>query len=83
MRPLAEHSSHLPAGHPEGLHDAFAITYRDIADAIVERRHGIKAHPLSKTYPDVESGAHMMKFIEACIESSRNGGVWTSAAMQI
>ncbi len=83
MHPLAQHSSHLPAGHPEGLHDAFAITYRDIADAIVERRHGIEADPLSKTYPDVESGARMMKFIEACVESSRSGGVWTSAALQI
>ena len=83
MLPLAEHASHLPAGHPEGLHDAFAITYRDVADAIVERRYGIEAPELSKTYPDVESGARMIKFIEACVTSSRSDGGWTSAILDL
>jgi predicted dehydrogenase len=83
MKPLAQRANHLPSGHPEGLHDAFAITYRDIADAIIERRYGIPADPLSKTYPDVESGARMIKFVEACVESSRNGGVWTSAKLEL
>ena len=27
LQPLAQHANHLPAGHPEGLHDAFAITF--------------------------------------------------------
>lgn len=83
MLPLAQHASHLPAGHPEGLHEAFAITYRDIADAIVERRYCIPASPLAKTFPDVESGARMVKFIEACVESSRQGGVWCSAKLEL
>lgn len=81
MLPAAQHANHLPAGHPEGLHEAFAITYRDIADAIVERRHGIPANPLAKTYPDVESGARMVKFIEACVASSRRNGAWESARL--
>jgi len=76
MTPLAQHANHLPSGHAEGLHDAFAVLYRDLADAIVERRYGIPANPLSKTYPDVESAARMVQFIEACVTSSRQGGVW-------
>ncbi|MGE3804875.1 MAG: Gfo/Idh/MocA family protein [Gemmataceae bacterium] len=74
--PLAQQANHLPAGHPEGLHEAFAITYRDIADAIVERRYGIPAPEESKTFPDVESGARMVNFIEACVASSQQGGKW-------
>ena len=84
LEPLAQHANHLPAGHPEGLHDAFAVTYRDIADAIVQRRYGIAADPLTKTYPDVESGARMVKFIEACVASSQaGGGTWTDARLEI
>lgn len=83
MKPLAQHANHLPSGHPEGLHEAFAIIYRDFADAVIERRYGIAADSLSKTYPDVESGARMIKFVEACVQSSRNGGVWTSARLDL
>jgi len=78
MKPLAQFANRIPAGHPDGLHDAFGIIYRDIADAIVERRYGIAADPLSKTYPTVEEGARMIKFIEACLESNQKGG-WASA----
>ena len=83
LLPLAQHANHLPAGHPEGLHDAFAITYRDIADAIVERRYGIPADPLSSTYPDVESGTRMIRFIESCVESSQAGGEWVSTQLEV
>jgi len=83
MKPLALFASRLPSGHAEGLHDGFGVIYRDIADAIVERRYGIKANPLSKTYPKVEEGARMIKFIEACLVSSKNNSTWTSAKIEL
>ena len=83
MKPLALFANRLPSGHPDGLHDAFGIIYRDIADAIVERRYGIKADPLSKTYPTVEEGARMIKFIEACLTSNKNNSTWTSAKLDL
>ncbi len=82
MEPLAAFANRIPSGHADGLHDAFGIIYRDIADAIVEKRYGIKANPLSKTYPTVEEGARMMKFIEACVESSKTGK-WTNALLKL
>lgn len=82
MEPLAAAANRTPSGHPDGLHDAFAIIYRDVADAIVEKRYGIKADPLSSTYPTVEEGARMMKFIEACVESNK-AGRWVSAELNL
>ncbi|GIW79344.1 MAG: oxidoreductase [Gemmatales bacterium] len=83
MLPLARHASHLPAGHPEGLHDAFAVLYRDAADAIIERRYGIPAPETSKTFPDVESGARMVGFIEACVASHKGGGTWVKTEFDV
>ncbi len=80
MEPLSAFANKLPGGHAEGLHDAFGIIYRDIADAILEKRYGIIANPLSTTYPKVEEGAKMIKFIDACLESNRTGN-WVSAEL--
>jgi predicted dehydrogenase len=66
-----------PRGHPEGLREAFANIYAEVAQ---ERM----AHTLGDTVPDlpyprIEEGAHTMAFIEACIASAKRGA-WVDVA---
>ena len=61
-----------PRGHPEGLREAFANIYREVAQARMARALG-ETMP-EAPYPRIEEGAHTMAFIEACVESQRRGG---------
>lgn len=60
-----------PRGHPEGLREAFANIYREIAQQRMAIQLGapVPQHP----YPRIEEGVHTMDFIEACVASQREG----------
>jgi predicted dehydrogenase len=60
-----------PRGHPEGLREAFANIYGEVAQERMARALGetVPAFP----YPRIEDGAHTMAFIEACIASQAQG----------
>ena len=58
----------IPRGHPEGLREAFANIYGEVAQERMLRSLG-EAAP-SFRYPRIEDGAHTMAFIEACIASN-------------
>jgi predicted dehydrogenase len=60
----------VPSGHPEGYLEAFAVLYREFADALGEWKKG-NAHPLPATLPGIEAGVRGMRFIERVIESDR------------
>lgn len=60
-----------PRGHPEGLREAFANIYAEMAQDRMMRNLG--DGPASFPYPRIEEGAHTMAFIEACIRSSSSG----------
>ena len=60
----------LPAGHPEGYIEAFAVLYREFADVLLAREAGNPA-PLPETLPGIEAGVLGMRFIERTIESDR------------
>jgi hypothetical protein len=64
-----------PRGHPEGLGEAFANIYAEVAQERMARELGeaVPAFP----YPRIEEGAHTMAFIEACI-SSQSKGTWVA-----
>ena len=62
-----------PRGHPEGLREAFANLYADMARDRMGRSLGEPAAALP--YPRIEDGAHTMAFIEACLRSHA-GGRW-------
>jgi predicted dehydrogenase len=65
----------VPSGHPEGYLEAFAILYREFADALVAWKQGEK-NPLPATLPGIVAGVRGMRFIERVIESnSREGWV--------
>lgn len=60
----------VPAGHPEGYLEAFAVLYREFADALIAWKRG-DVNPLPPTLPGIEAGVRGMRFIERVIESNR------------
>ena len=66
-----------PRGHPEGLREAFANLYAELAQArmALELGETLAEFP----YPRVEDGAHTMAFIEACV-ASQASGAWATVA---
>jgi predicted dehydrogenase len=66
-----------PRGHPEGLREAFANIYAEIAQERIARELGEDLAPLP--YPRIDDGVHTMAFIEACIASQASGR-WAEVA---
>lgn len=66
-----------PRGHPEGLREAFANIYNEVAQERMALALGETIPRLP--YPRIEDGAHTMAFIEACLASQRTGG-WVDVA---
>lgn len=63
----------LIAGHPEGYIEAFAVLYREFADALTAWKTG-KADVVPATLPGIEAGVRGMRFIERTIESDLIAG---------
>lgn len=59
----------LPGGHPEGYLEAFAVLYREFADALIAWQQSGTAK-LPPTLPGIEAGVRGMRFIDRAIESS-------------
>ena len=74
----AAHATRVPSGHPEGYLEAFAQLYTDLAEQITARRDKRKPNPDSLLVPGVEDGVEGVRFINAALESSRNGSAWTT-----
>ena len=66
-----------PRGHPEGLREAFANLYAEVAQERIARSLDMQASVAP--YPRIEDGAHTMAFIEACI-ASQSAGRWVEIA---
>jgi predicted dehydrogenase len=66
-----------PRGHPEGLREAFANIYAEVAQERMARTLGETVPDLP--YPRIAEGAHTMAFIEACIASAKRGA-WVDVA---
>jgi hypothetical protein len=60
----------LPGGHPEGYIEAFAVLYREFADALIAWQQSRKSK-IPQTLPGIEAGVRGMRFIDRAIESSR------------
>jgi predicted dehydrogenase len=66
-----------PRGHPEGLREAFANIYAELAQERMALALG--ETPPAFPYPRIEEGAHTMAFIEACMTSQAKRG-WVDVA---
>ena len=78
---IAAHATRMPPGHPEGYIEGFANLYSNAADLIWAKIDNRTPPPLSMDLPTVEDGAKGLQFIEACVASSRAGGMWTGASV--
>ena len=63
----------IPAGHPEGYLEAFAQIYSDAADVIQNKEN---KEELLKLLPNIDDGLHIMKFINASVDSSSKDSKW-------
>ena len=66
---LETHSTRLPAGHPEGYLEAFANLYRGFADRLSQQENSL-------TLPSIEDGMRGLQFVQACLASSEQQGIW-------
>ena len=75
--------SRMPAEHPEGYVEGFGNLYRDAVTLVSARRRGEPLDAaIAAMVPSVEDGLLGMRFIEASVDSSAAGGVWTPVAAQ-
>lgn len=75
MGAAAGRVSRIPPGHPEGYLEGFANIYQEAARAIRAAQSGDKPGT-EVVYPTVEDGLAGMKFIDACVRSSKANGRW-------
>ena len=67
--------SRTPPGHPEGYLEGFANIYSEAAQAIHAARDA-KAPPSEVIYPTVQDGLRGVKFVDACVRSSKRNAAW-------
>ncbi len=66
-------ATRLPAGHPEGYLEAFALLYRNFARALRARNDG---RTPDLDFPGIAEGVRGMHFIDAVVKSANDGGRW-------
>lgn len=75
---IAAANTRLPAGHPEGLLEAFANLYRNFAASIQAYEAGPLPRSHAADYPGIEAGVRSMAFVAAVVESSSTDAKWTA-----
>jgi predicted dehydrogenase len=78
MYPAAQNLSRIPSGHPEGYFECFANIYSTFLRALQKRKAGRRLTKADLDFPGVDDGIRGVRFIEKCVESSRNGAVWVN-----
>ncbi|WP_198952298.1 Gfo/Idh/MocA family protein [Phaeobacter sp. 22II1-1F12B] len=68
--------SRIPPGHPEGYLEGFANIYTAAADAIRAVQGGSDRKAAMGPLPDISDGMEGMRFVLACVESSKNNATW-------
>ena len=77
VTPKAAQYGRLPAGHGEGWLEAMGNLYRSFAQCARAKADGTFTPDLID-YPTISDGADGLAFVEACLESNRQGNVWVS-----
>jgi hypothetical protein len=68
----------IPAGHPEGFHDAFARLHRNFERDVRAWRAGRPFVSDGSKYASVEDGWTGIAFIDTCVKSSGKKGAWAA-----
>jgi len=75
IAPGAAKYGRVPSGHPEGWFESMGNLYRSFIECLIAKQEGTFTEDMID-YPTVSAGVEGIKFVEACLESSRNGNVW-------
>ncbi len=76
VSPECRDLSRLPSGHPEGFYEAFGNIYRGFCSHLLKLKG--EDVPVLYPYPTVDDGIRGLKFVDACLESNRQGNIWVN-----
>lgn len=68
--------SRVPPGHPEGYLEGFANIYTEAAAAFRAQRKKNGKTPKDVLFPTVTDGLDGMRFVDACVRSSKRNAAW-------
>jgi len=68
----------VPAGHPEGLTEAYGNIYRDFTAAICDKKAGKAVNEEDYGYPTLRQGIAGVEFFNKCVDSNEAGAAWVS-----
>ncbi len=74
--PACTQQCRIPAGHPEGFHEAFGNIYHAYCLHLLAKKYGGDAGTFR--YPTIDDGIAGLKFVDACLASDANGNTWVS-----
>ena len=69
----------MTVGHAEGMPEAFANIYRDLADTITALNAGKTPDPAANLFPKAEDGLRSIAAIHAAVASAKEQGSWQDA----
>lgn len=75
LAPEALAEDRIGGGHPEGLFEAWSNLYRRFARAMIAMDQGQIAKP-DAWYPDIHAGVEGVRWVEHCVRSADQGGIW-------
>ncbi len=73
---FATHNTRIPAGHPEGLLEAFGNIYRNFALTVSAKLSGETPTPEMLDFPQVDEGVRGMAFVDKVVESNHSTEKW-------
>ena len=81
LKPKVERFARTGRGFPEGVIEAWGNLYIQFAMAVAARKDGLQPPPDWLNFPDARDGARGVAFIEASVESNKNGGAWVKCGL--
>ena len=78
LSPEAKKYIRVPAGHPEGLTEAYANIYKDFTEAVSDRKAGKVVNEDEYGYPTLQMGIDGVEFFNKCVDSNESGAAWVT-----
>lgn len=76
LHPDALLDDRIGGGHPEGLFEAWSNLYYRFALAMNATTRGDAATLQSLRYPDIDAAVEGVRWVQRCVESADQGGIW-------
>ncbi|MEE4633373.1 Gfo/Idh/MocA family oxidoreductase [Pseudomonas alliivorans] len=76
LHPDALLDDRIGGGHPEGLFEAWSNLYYRFALAMDATARGDAATLQSLRYPGIDAGVEGVRWVQRCVESADQGGIW-------